>query len=321
MLVSVPARWKMKDALATPESIYLDRRRLIARLTGTTVGASLALVAPHAFAQAGALPTPPAPPPKSIPTADLYPARRNPAFTLDRPLTPEAAAASHNIFDEFTDDYEEVAKLTAGFATRPWKIHVGGQVEKQFTIDVDELTRKLGVEERLYRFRCVTGWAMAVPWTGIALRKFVELAKPLSKARYLRMVTAARPDQMPGWYKTRRVFPYYEGLTIEEATNELALLATGIYGHPLPSQHGAPIRLIVPWKYGLKGIKSIVAFQFTEQRPGTFWNELSPKSYSFFSNVDPTEPGQAEETLLHSEETRKTLPFNGYGEWVAKLYA
>lgn len=320
MLVSIPPGWHMKEALATPEDVYLDRRRLIARLTGASVGMGLALAAP-ALAEPGSRSVPPPKAPGTNPTADLYPARRNPAFELDRPLTPESAASSHNIFDEFSDDYEQVATVAAGFVTRPWRIYVGGLVEKPFVIDVDELTRRLGIEERLYRFRCVTAWAMAVPWTGIPFRKFVELAKPMSKARYVRMVTAARPDQMPGWYKTRRVFPYYEALTIEEATNELALLASGIYGHPLPPQHGAPIRLIVPWKYGLKGIKSIVAFQFTEERPGTFWNELSPKNYSFYSNVDPTEKNQAEETLLHTEETRKTLPFNGYGEWVAKLYA
>jgi sulfoxide reductase catalytic subunit YedY len=161
---------------------------------------------------------------------------------------------------------------------------------------------------------------MAVPWTGFPFRKLVEFAQPSSKARYVRMVSFARPEQAPGWYAGKRVFPYYEALSLEEATNELAFLATGIYGHSLPPQHGAPLRLVVPWKYGLKGIKSIVAFQFTQERPGTFWNELSPGNYSFESNVDPTSPGQAEEEMLGTGDTRPTLPYNGYGEFVAHLY-
>jgi sulfoxide reductase catalytic subunit YedY len=187
-----------------------------------------------------------------------------------------------------------------------------------------DLARRLGLEERLYRFRCVETWAMAVPWTGFPLAKLVELAEPLAKARYLRFVSAARPEEMPGWYATRRVFPYYEALTLAEAVHPLAFVATGIYGHPLPPQHGAPLRLVLPWKYGFKGAKSIVALQFTAERPGTFWSDLAPDKYDFFANVDPSVARpwpQSHESLLGSEERRPTLPFNGYADLVASLYA
>jgi sulfoxide reductase catalytic subunit YedY len=165
---------------------------------------------------------------------------------------------------------------------------------------------------------------MAVPWTGFPLAKLVALAEPLGSARFVRFVSAARPEEMPGWYASRRVFPYYEALTLAEATNELAFLATGIYGRSLPPQHGAPIRLVVPWKYGFKSAKSLVAIQFTAERPGTFWNDLAPDKYGFSSNVDPTETKpwpQSHETMLGTNEQRLTLPYNGYGEWVARLYA
>jgi sulfoxide reductase catalytic subunit YedY len=165
---------------------------------------------------------------------------------------------------------------------------------------------------------------MAVPWTGIPLRRLVELAQPTAKARFVRFLSFARPEEAPAWYATKRVFPYYEALTLAEASHDLAFLATGIYGHTLPAQHGAPIRLVVPWKYGFKSIKSIVALQFMQERPGTFWNDLSPGSYSFASNVDPTETvpwPQKEETMLGTDEKRPTLPFNGYGALVGSLYA
>jgi sulfoxide reductase catalytic subunit YedY len=164
---------------------------------------------------------------------------------------------------------------------------------------------------------------MAVPWTGFPLARLVELCEPLARARFIRFVSAARPDEMPGWYATRRVFPYYEALSLAEATHELAFVATGIYGHPLPPQHGAPVRLVLPWKYGFKSAKSIAALMFCPERPATFWNDLSPDKYSWAANVDPTETNpwpQSHETPLGSDEKRPTLPYNGYGEWVARLY-
>lgn len=334
MLVKIPPSWSLPEREATPERAFLDRRRLFRGLAGvaglaglTEAGVPGAFASPASAAGAG---TPPQQAKKRSrsrprlhqgPAADLYPARRNERYAIDGPLTPEAVSSRHNVFDEFALERDRVWKSVSKFTTDPWRIHVGGAVEKQLQLDVDGLIRKIGVEERLYRFRCVEAWAMAVPWTGFPFRKLLELVQPLAAAKYVRMVTAARPDEMPNWYGSRRVFPYYEALSLEEANHELAFIATGIYGHPLPPQHGAPLRLIVPWKYGLKGIKSIVAFELTRERPGTFWNELAPHHYSFLSNVDPTSPGQEDETLIDTGEIRKTKPYNGYGELVAPLYA
>ncbi len=321
MLVRARPRWFLPERLATPETVFRNRREFVRDLGLASIGVGLADAA-RALPKAPPQGTPATSPPSGrIPTADLYPARRNTRFALDQPITPEALASRNNIFDEFSLQHDRVWKAAAGFPSRPWQIHIGGAVEKPLQFEVDDLIRQAGIEERLYRFRCVETWAMAVPWIGFPFQRLLELVKPQPAARFVRMITAARPEEMPGWYGSRRVFPYYEALSLDEARNELAFLATGIYGHPLPNQHGAPLRLIVPWKYGLKGIKSIVAFQLTRERPGTFWNELAPHHYSFFSNVDPSSPGQDEETLLDTGEVRKTKPYNGYADLVAHLYA
>jgi len=310
MLVRIPRGWEIPERSATPEAAFRDRRRFLRAAAGAAGAVLLRPWAVRAEAGNG----------ESSASVRRYPAARNARFTIDQPVTPEKFSSRHNVFDEFSLERDQVWKLAESLATRPWRIHVGGDVEKAITIDADELIAKMALEERLYRFRCVEAWAMAVPWTGFPFAKFVEFCRPTAKAKFVRMVSFT-DTSAPGWYAGKRVFPYYEALSLEEATNELALLATGIYGHPLPKQHGAPLRLIVPWKYGLKGIKSIVAFEFTRERPGTFWNELSPDHYSFASNVDPRESGQDTEELIDTGEKRKTLPYNGYGEYVAKLYA
>ena len=311
MHVRVAKPWERVERRATPEGVFESRRRFLS--AGAVAAGALLLRGRHLSGD---------PPPTGQPQSglSLYPARRNPAYTLDRPVTPERFSSRHNVFDEFSLERDQVWKLAEKLQTHPWRIHIGGLVEKPITIDADDLIRKMELEERLYRFRCVEAWAMAVPWTGFPFRKFIEFCRPMSKARFVRMISIT-DTSAPGWYAGKRVFPYYEGLSLAEAGHELTLLATGIYGHPLPNQHGAPLRLIVPWKYGLKGIKSIVAFQFTKDRPGTFWNELSPDHYSFESNVNPLEPDQAEEELIDTGEKRRTLPFNGYGEQVSALYA
>ena len=311
MLLRIPRSWTLPAAEATPEGVWRERRALL-RAMGSGVGAA-ALLGRGAAQETGEGAAPPAP----------GPAARNPRYALERPLTDERVAARHNIFDEFAGGRDEVWEAAAGFRTHPWRIHVGGQVERQQTLEPSRLALRFGIEERLYRHRCVETWAMAVPWTGFPLAKLVELARPLARARYVRFVSAARPDEMPGWYATRRVFPYYEALSLEEATHELAFVATGIYGHPLPPQHGAPLRLVVPWKYGFKSAKSIVGIAFTAERPATFWSDLSPERYDFLANVDPTSVSpwpQSHETMLGTEERRETLPFNGYAELVAALY-
>ena len=304
MLIRNPPPWALHESEVTDESLYLGRRHFLQSVAGAAIYAAVPKTPKRA-------------------RAAMYPASRNSRYELDRPLSDEKVVGRSNIFDEFSLEREKVWIVAKDFVTSPWAIHIGGAVQKQKKIDVDDLARQLGIEERLYRHRCVEAWAMAVPWSGIPLKKLVEFAEPLASAKYLRMISFGSPDKLPGWYASRRVFPYYEALTLGEATNELAFLATGIYGHPLPPQHGAPIRLVVPWKYGLKSIKSIVSFQFTAEKPGTFWSDLSPKNYGWESNVDPaaTQPWpQNEETMIGTNEKRKTLPFNGYGEWVAALY-
>lgn len=323
MLIRRKKGWELPARAATPEASFRNRRELLRAAGFGAVGAALWRGAGLAQPETGAAAATPAA--AGAKAAGAYPAPRNAAFPLDRDLTAEALAASHNIFDEFGSAKDQIAKAAAGFRTDRWRIHVGGVVKSHRTFELAELMELCGLEERLYRHRCVEAWAMAVPWTGFPLAKLVALCERLEgRGRFVRFVSAARPEEMPGWYSSRRVFPYYEALTIEEATNELAFVATGIYGHPLPPQHGAPIRLVLPWKYGFKSAKSIVAIQFTDERPGTFWNTLSPQKYSWSSNVDPTETipwPQSHETPLGSDERRPTLPFNGYGDRVAKLYA
>jgi sulfoxide reductase catalytic subunit YedY len=312
MLMRVPRPWEMKQTAATPERVFRERRRVLRELSlGLGAATALGAVAERTFAQDPSA------------SASPYPARRNEAYALDRTLTEERVAARHNIFDEFAAERDRVAEAAAGFRSDPWKVHIGGRVKAPLTFDVSALVRRIGLEERLYRHRCVETWAMAVPWTGFPLAKLVALAEPLADARYVRFVSAALPEQMPGWYATRRVFPYYEALTLPEATNELAFVATGIYGHALPPQHGAPLRLVLPWKYGFKSAKSIVAMQLTAERPGTFWSDLAPDKYDFFANVDPAvaKPWpQTQEAMLGTGERRPTLPYNGYAAQVAQLY-
>ena len=201
---------------------------------------------------------------------------------------------------------------------------IDGLVEKPFEIGIDELIRKMTLEERTYRRRCVEAWSMAIAWTGFPLAKLVAFAKPLSAAKFVRMETFTNPKQAPGQRQTWFPWPYVEGLTMAEASNELAFLATGAYGHPMLKQHGAPLRLAVPWKYGFKSIKSIVRFSFTEQRPKGYWGALQSSEYGFWANVNPavSHPrwSQATEKLITNGEMRPTLLFNGYGEYVAGLY-
>jgi sulfoxide reductase catalytic subunit YedY len=201
---------------------------------------------------------------------------------------------------------------------------IDGLVEKPFQISIEDLVRQMPVEERLYRLRCVEAWAMAVPWTGFPLKSLVDLAKPLSGARYVRLQTFQNPRVAPGQRQTWYPWPYSEGLTIEEATNDLALMVTGVYGKPLPNQMGAPIRLAVPWKYGFKSIKSVDRITFSAERPKSFWEALQAEEYGFWANVNPEKPhprwSQARERMLGTDEMRPTLLFNGYGEFVADLY-
>ncbi len=260
---------------------------------------------------------------------DLYPATTNSAFAeLDRPLTDEDVAGRYNNFYEFTIT-KDVWRNIGDFESRPWTTEVTGLVQNPQVFDIDDLTRLMPLEERLYRHRCVEAWSMAFPWTGFPMKALMDLVQPFSSARYVKMTSFLRPDQAKGqWDNPDWPWAYTEGLTIEEAANELTLLATGIYGHELPDQHGAPIRLVVPWKYGFKGIKSIVRIEFTREKPATFWTQAAKTYYGFNSIVNPNVPhpnwSQATERFLENAtvgDRRPTLLYNGYGDYVAHLYS
>src|SRR5262245_8746664 len=290
--------WEIPERLATPEHLVFNRRAFLA---GSGAGA-LALSPGFARAQRIAdLPDP---------TANLYPVKRNDKSTLDRPITDEKTNHSYNNFYEFGSS-KTIAKAAQALKLRPWTIKIDGMVEKPQEIGIDDLLRKMPLEERLYRHRCVEAWSMAIAWSGFPFAKLVELAKPLSSAKYVRMETFLDPSSASGQRQTWYPWPYVEGLTMAEATNELAFLVTGAYGKPVTKQMGAPLRLAVPWKYGFKSIKSIVRFQFTDQRPKSFWEALQSSEYGFWANVNPQVPhprwSQATEELIRSEEHTSEL--------------
>ncbi len=320
MLIRVPPSWHVPESAVTAESTWRDRRRFI-----STLGAGAASLLAVGCSRPDGPRNPLATIPKSA-TSALYPAARNPAFgPIERSLTQERIAAVFNNFYEFGTDKAGVWKQAGAFRTRPWTVEVTGLCARPATFDVDDLVRQIGIEERIYRFRCVEAWSMVVPWTGFPLAKLLRKVEPTADARYLRLVTADRPEEMPGakaqpWFP----WPYYEALSLAEANHPLALLATGIYGHELPKQHGAPIRLVVPWKYGFKSIKSVVRLELMAKRPPTFWNALQPHEYPFDGNVNPRVPhprwSQASERILGTGERIPTLVYNGYAEQVAGLY-
>jgi sulfoxide reductase catalytic subunit YedY len=284
----------IKESEVTPESVYLNRRQLL------TAAGFLGME--RLLSAAGAV-------------------RRNPEFELDRPITSEAAVLSYNNFYEFHGTNKQAVKdLVGKFSTHPWTIEVGGLVNKPKTFDVDDLLRTMPLEERLYRHRCVEAWSMAVPWTGFPLSALIKLVDPKPEAKFIRFISVKRDKEMPGipsqpWYP----WPYFEGLRMDEAMNPLALVVTGLYGKPLPKQNGAPIRIVLPWKYGFKSAKSLVKIE-----PLTFWHKLQPDEYGFYANVNPKKPhprwSQAVERAIPTMERRPTLPYNGYEKYVAGMY-
>ena len=305
--------WEIPERLATPEHLAFSRRAL---LLGGACALALAPYAANAqrVEDLAKLPDP---------SADLYPAKRNETYTLDRPITDETINGHYNNFYEFGMS-KNIAEPAQALPIRPWTIKIDGMVEKPFEIGIDDLERKLTLEERTYRHRCVEAWSMAIAWTGFPLVKLIALAKPLGSAEFVRMETFQDPKIAPGQRQPWYPWPYVEGLTMAEAGNELTFIATGAYGHPLAKQHGAPLRLAVPWKYGFKSIKSIVRFTFTDKRPKGMWEVLQPAEYGFWANVNPAVPhprwSQATEEVIGTGERRPTLLFNGYGEFVSNLY-
>jgi len=315
MLLKVKKDWELPDSAATDEAVFRDRRRLVTAMgLGSLLVAGAGTMLPgRALAAA-----------QADPSAGLYPVNRNPKYTLDRDLTKEEYVVTYNNFYEFGSQ-KEIAEDAQALKIRPWTVRIDGAVEKEMTVDIDTLLKRMPLEERLYRHRCVEAWSMAVPWSGFAFKALVDFAKPLSAAKYVRMETLADKATMPGLKQVWYPWPYVEGLTLAEASNELAFLATGLYGKPIPRQNGAPLRLAVPWKYGFKSIKSIVRFTFTDKRPLSFWEEIQGREYGFWANVNPkvAHPrwSQATERVLGKSGRVPTLLYNGYAEQVAHLYA
>ena len=305
--------WEIPEHQATPEGVYLNRRNFISAAAGA---AAASLVPQIASAQrVSDIPDP---------TKDLYPAKRNEKYTIgDRQITPEAINGSYNNFYEFGES-KNIAKAAQQLKIRPWTIAIDGMVEKPFELGIDDLIRQMPLEERLYRHRCVEAWSMTIPWTGFPLARLVELAKPLSSAKYIQMQTF-QDKTSPGFRNVLYPWPYTEGLTMAEANNELAFLVTGMYGKPALKQMGAPLRLAVPWKYGFKHIKSIVKVRFVEKQPLNTWQDQASNEYGFYANVNPTVDHprwtQASERRIGEFLRRKTLMFNGYGDQVASLYS
>jgi sulfoxide reductase catalytic subunit YedY len=310
MLIKRRRGWEIPEKFVTPETVFMNRRGVL----GLAAGAAIASLARPSFAQ-------------EDPSASLYPAKTNPAFAdAGRPITAAEYNTTFNNFYEFGSS-KRISALAEALPIRPWTIMIDGDVEAPMTLGIDDLLKKVQLEERVIRHRCVEAWAMVVPWTGFALKDLVAIAKPLASAKYVRFETFNNPDVAPGQKDglfTSYPWPYVEGVTMEEAANELAFLVTGAYGKPLPKSMGAPIRLHLPWKYGFKSIKSIVKVSFVKERTVSFWETINAGEYGFWANVNPEVPhprwSQASEQMLGTNERVPTVLYNGYGEWVAKLY-
>ena len=303
--------WELVGLEETPESAFLNRRQLMAG-----VGAIGGAIGLSGFSAGSALAA-------EDPSAGLYPFKRNEAFTLDRDLTPEKVNSTYNNFYEF-GSHKQISKEAQKLQVRPWTVTIDGLVEKEMELGIDDLIAKMPLEERLYRHRCVEAWSMTIPWSGFTLKSLVEMAKPTSDANFVRFETFLDKKMASGQGQSWYPWPYVEGLTMAEATNDLSFMVTGAYGKPLAPQFGSPLRLAVPWKYGFKSIKSIVKISFTKEAPKSFWQAVGPAEYGFYANVNPKVNhkrwSQATERVLHTGKRVPTLLFNGYGEQVAGLY-
>ncbi len=305
--------WFVPERHVTPENTFVNRRRFLRQMGYAGGGLLAASIGSEISGAEAAKP------------GIGHPAPRNPEFNPGWKLTTEKVAGSYNNFYEFSLGKDIPPQLTAKFTTTPWPIEITGLIEKPTTLDADEIAAMFALEERVYRFRCVEAWAMIVPWTGFQLSKLIEKVVPKPEARFIRFQTFNRPEQAPGMRRIPNYpWPYFEGLRLDEARHPLTLVTTGIYGKALPKQHGAPIRLVVPWKYGYKSIKSIVKIEFIDKQPTTFWETLAPDEYPFESNVNPKVPhprwSQAFERMIDTDDRVRTQIYNGYGTQVAGLY-
>ena len=296
---------QLRSSEITEERLYVGRRAFLAGLAGS--GLLLTLGERNALAQSVA---------------------REGAALLsgaDDKLTPYESVTTYNNYYEFGTGKDEPAVRAVNFKPRPWKVKIEGEIGKPGDYDFDDLVKPYKQEERVYRHRCVEGWSMVIPWLGFPIRDLIAKVQPTSRAKYVEFTTLLDTAQMPGQRRGVLPWPYVEALRLDEAMHPLAILATGLYGKALPNQNGAPIRLVVPWKYGFKGGKAIVRIRFTEAQPRTTWNEVAGDEYGFYGNVNPAVDhprwSQARERRIGELYKRPTLPFNGYADQVAKLYA
>ena len=301
--------WDIKDNQTTPEHIFKSRRQVLQNLAGGSIAlASLASLPTAVFGNANS----------------FYPATNNGRYKVNREITEEKLATTYTNFYEFGSS-KNIWRRAALLKTKPWMLTIDGLVEKPVTIDTRELLKKVGgIEERVYRFRCVEAWSMTVPWSGFALNKILSLVKPKTSAKFLRFETFFDPDVAPGQKQKWYPWPYVEGITIDEAKNDLSFLATGIYGKKMPNQNGAPLRLVLPWKYGFKSIKSLVKISFVDKKPMGMWEKIAPLEYGFWANVNPnvSHPrwSQTTEQQLGVNGKIPTMIYNGYGSQVANMY-
>jgi methionine sulfoxide reductase catalytic subunit len=296
----------------TPESLYHNRRQFLKEAALTTAGIAAISAFPSAkafpFLQDGSTWKP------------LHPSK----YDTTEELTPYKDVTNYNNFYEFGTSKSDPAEYASSLKTSPWSVTVDGFVKKPTTYHLEDIVKPDLLEDRIYRMRCVEGWSMVIPWYGFPLAEFIKRVEPTSRAKYVAFQTIYAPDEMPGQRSSILEWPYVEGLRMDEATNPLTLLAIGVYGKPGPNQNGAPIRLVVPWKYGFKGIKSIVKITFVDSQPPTTWNIEAPNEYGFYSNVNPNVDhprwSQKTERRIGDFFKRRTLMFNGYGDEVAQMY-
>jgi sulfoxide reductase catalytic subunit YedY len=308
MLIKLPRPWDMRSSDITDESIYVNRRSFIKTGVGLA-GAALAATAP--LAEAGS-------------AQNTLAAKKGP-FSTSEPLNSFEDVTGYNNFYEFGLDKADPARHAGKMTVKPWSVKIDGLCNKPGELPLEDLLRPHALEERTYRLRCVEAWSMVVPWVGFPVADLLKRFEPKPEAKFVTFTTAVKTTEMPGVREAYLAWPYREALRIDEAMNPLTFMAVGLYGKTLPNQNGAPMRLVVPWKYGFKSAKSIVRISFHDKQPNTAWNEANPREYGFFSNVNPevSHPrwSQARERRIGEFFRRPTMMFNGYGEQVASLYA
>jgi methionine sulfoxide reductase catalytic subunit len=326
MLVRTKRSWELPECIASPEALVMNRRGLfkvagVVAAAGALAGCDRGTVAQNPADAAKTAAAADAP----DPSASLYPLKPNEAFkVVDREITPETIVTAYNNYYEFGVEKDDPVRNAHLLPVRPWEISFEGMVDMPFKTDFDTLLKAMPLEERVYRHRCVETWAFVAPWSGFAMKALIDFAKPMSGAKYVVMKSWMNTEVSPAQNQVWVPWPYTEGLSIAEATNDLAFMVTGAYGKPLAKQNGSPLRLATPWKYGFKSTKGIQRFIFTNERPKTYWMALGPSEYGFWANVNPQVPhprwSQASEEILGTGQRVPTQLYNGYGEQVASLY-